>query len=62
MTASEDPTQGREVGSEPYEDPTEGREVGSNPEEASSIMWGARIFQLTKCASASGMGAPVSGL
>jgi hypothetical protein len=30
---SEDPTQGREVGAEPYEDPTQGREVGAEPNE-----------------------------
>jgi hypothetical protein len=33
MTASEDPTQGREVGEQPNEDPTQGREVGEQPNE-----------------------------
>jgi len=26
-----DPTQGRQIGSEPYDDPTQGRKIGSDP-------------------------------
>lgn len=28
-----DPTQGREIGSDPYDDPTQGRQIGSHPYE-----------------------------
>ena len=27
----DDPTQGRQIGSNPYDDPTQGRQIGSNP-------------------------------
>jgi hypothetical protein len=26
-----DPTQGRQIGSDPYDDPTQGRKIGSDP-------------------------------
>ncbi len=26
-----DPTQGRQIGTNPYDDPTQGRQIGSNP-------------------------------
>ena len=27
----DDPTQGRQIGSDPYDDPTQGRKIGSDP-------------------------------
>ena len=30
-TRSFDPTQGRQIGSDPYDDPTHGRKIGSDP-------------------------------
>ena len=29
----DDPTQGRKLGSDPYDDPTQGRQIGSHPDD-----------------------------